>query len=85
MTAATVTAAPYEARQCPECKVWVYTAAGPFAEGDPTKTMADCLHYERAHADKVERFGNAIGFPYFNYNTTVIHTAVLFDYDDGGE
>ncbi len=77
----TVPAAPYEARQCPECKVWVYTAAGPFAEGDETKTMADCLHYERDHADKVERLGNAIGFPYFSYNEKPVR-ATRFDFPD---
>lgn len=45
----TVTAQPYEARRCPECNVWVYTAAGPFAEGDRTKTLADILHAETEH------------------------------------
>jgi len=58
-----VEAQPYEARLCTVCDTWIYTAAGPFAEGDPTKTMADILHYE-AHA--LARDG--IGFPFMRFN-----------------
>jgi hypothetical protein len=61
-------AQPYDARQCPKCKVWVFTAAGPFAEGDPTKTVADWLHWEAEHLDPAEADKPAIGFPFFSYN-----------------
>lgn len=56
-----VLAGPYCARLCPDCDTWIYTAAGPFAEGDPTKTLADMNHWEREHdevktlADEAER------------------------------
>jgi hypothetical protein len=64
-----VYAEPYDARQCPICEVWVYTAAGPFAEGDdPTKTLADYLHWAAEHADPAELGASVVGFPYFGYN-----------------
>jgi hypothetical protein len=63
------TAQPYEARRCPECHLWIYTAAGPFAEGDPTKTEADWLHWQAEHLTEEDRLApNAIGFPFFCYN-----------------
>lgn len=76
----TLAAKPYEARQCPECKLWIYTAAGPFAENDQTKPMADAIHYETVHADLVEQRGTnpaipSIGFPYFQYNDVQIEGA----------
>lgn len=63
-----IEAAPYEARQCPTCHEWVYTAAGPFFEDDPTKTGADYLHWEANHATPAELKGSVIGFPFFDYN-----------------
>lgn len=71
-----VWAEPYDARQCPECETWVYTAAGPFAEGDRTKTMADWLHWERFHLEEHPTPATAIGFPFFDYNDTPVE-AVL--------
>jgi hypothetical protein len=62
------TAAPYTARQCPVCKVWVYCADGPFAEGDRTKTLADWHHWEANHLDPAEATAMAIGFPMFMWN-----------------
>lgn len=59
----TITAGPYEARLCRVCGEWVHTAAGPFAEGDPTKTLADLYHYEDEHGP-VEGFG----IPYMPFN-----------------
>jgi hypothetical protein len=64
----TVIAAPYDARRCPDCDTWIYTAAGPFAEDDPTKTMADFLHWSREHATEEERTATCVGFPFFDYN-----------------
>ena len=61
-------AAPYTARQCPICKTWVYTADGPFAEDDETKTIADFDHWARLHADPAELNKAAIGFPFFTWN-----------------
>jgi hypothetical protein len=72
VTARTVTAQPYEARQCPACRVWVFTAGGPFAEGDRTKTMADWLHWEANHLDPAEADKVAIGFPFFWWNTVPV-------------
>lgn len=48
----TITAAPFAARRCPACKTWIYTADGPFSEGDPTRTVADWLHWEAEHLDR---------------------------------
>jgi hypothetical protein len=73
--AKTVWASPYNARQCPECKVWVYTADGPFAEGDRTKTVADANHWEREHPDAVSQEVRDCGmfsFPHFPYNTRIV-------------
>lgn len=65
----TVIAEPYDARQCPFCKVWIFTAAGPFAEGDPTKTFAEILHIERQHPDLVEgEPGSFRLVPFCDYN-----------------
>lgn len=62
-----VKAGPYEARLCPACDTWIYTAAGPFAEDDMTKTMADILHYEAEHkTDRIEE--GVFGFPYMRHN-----------------
>jgi hypothetical protein len=64
-----IAAEPFDARQCPTCKVWVYTAAGPFAEdNDPTKTLADYNHWAREHATPEDLAGSVVGFPYFDYN-----------------
>lgn len=62
------TAQPYEARRCPECHLWIYTAAGPFAEGDPTKAEADWLHWEAEHLAEAPPSASAFGFPFFTYN-----------------
>lgn len=73
-------AQPYEAQQCPECKTWVYVAAGPFAEGgDRTKPTSDWEHWSHHHmTDEERRAHNApaapgvvrsIGFPFFTYNS----------------
>lgn len=68
-----IVAGPYEARQCPICKVWVYTAAGPFGEdGDPTKTLADYLHWENEHSVGAEAAAAVVSFPFFDYNTTSV-------------
>lgn len=65
-----VLAQPYDARQCPECGVWVYTADGPFAENDRTKTEADWLHWRDEHGSggDDEIAPGVIGFPFFRYN-----------------
>lgn len=64
-----IVAEPYDAGQCPICKVWVYLAAGPFAEdNDPTKPLADYNHWAREHATPEELSGSVIGFPFFSYN-----------------
>ena len=61
-------AAPYDARQCPICETWIYIAAGPFAEGDATKTLADFYHWAGKHATPEELSATAVGFPFFDYN-----------------
>lgn len=66
----TITAGPYEARQCPACQQWIYTAAGPFAEGDRTKTLADADHWEREHANPSD--GPVFGFPFFSFNEKAV-------------
>jgi hypothetical protein len=68
-TPKTTTAQPYEARRCPTCGEWVYTAAGPFFEDDPTKTGADYLHWEANHATPADLAAMTISFPWFDYNT----------------
>lgn len=72
----TIWAAPYNARQCPECKVWVYTAAGPFAEGDRSKTVADFNHWAENHMPEEDRGKTTIGFPYFGYNTRLVRAVI---------
>lgn len=64
------TAPPYTARRCPVCGEWVYCADGPFAEGDPTKTVADWNHWEARHLDPATDTGpgSAVGFPFFDWN-----------------
>lgn len=59
-------AGPYTSRQCPTCKVWVYCADGPFAEGDRTKTLADWEHWEKHHLATSVR--DPLGFPFFPWN-----------------
>ncbi len=71
----TITAEPYTTRRCPECETWVYVDDGPFAENDPTKTVADWLHWERLHLDEADR-ASAIGFPYFNFNETPVEATI---------
>ena len=71
----TVRAEPYTARQCPECDTWVYVDDGPFAENDPTKTVADWRHWERLHLYEADQ-GDAIGFPYFNFNETPVEAMI---------
>lgn len=75
-----IEAQPYEARQCPECRVWIYTAAGPFAEGDPTKTEADWLHWEAEHlpVEELEHSVGAIGFPFFPYNEEPVEAVTTY-------
>lgn len=69
-----VLAQPYDARLCPECGVWVYTADGPFAEGDRTKTEADWLHWRDEHLTEADRISpSVIGFPFFTYNDGPVH------------
>lgn len=70
----TVWAEPYTARQCPECETWVYVADGPFAEGDPTKTLADTLHWERLHLEKSP--ATSFGRPYFYFNETPVEATL---------
>lgn len=72
----TILAGPYEARQCPICEVWIYTAGGPFAENDPTKTQADYYHWEAAHATAEQLNSAVVGFPYFPHNTEPV-TAII--------
>jgi hypothetical protein len=69
-------AAPYEARRCPTCGLWVFTAAGPFFEDDPTKTGADYLHWEAEHATPDELAAMTISFPFFDYNTEPVIATV---------
>lgn len=73
-------AQPYEARRCPECHLWIYTAAGPFAEGDPTKTEADWLHWEAEHLPEEEtaREALSIGFPFFPYNEEPVEAVTTY-------
>lgn len=74
----TRTADVYEAAQCPDCKVWIYTAGGPFAEGgDRTKPLADAEHWETEHATDEERSGAVFGFPYFFANDKPVEAVVL--------
>lgn len=77
---ALVTAQPFEARQCPECKLWIFTAAGPFAEDDPTKTEADWLHWEAEHLpdDPAAREAVTIGFPFFSYNEEPVEASMAY-------
>jgi len=63
-----VSAGPYEARLCEICDTWIYTAAGPFAEGDPTKTMADIVHYEREHAPR----RGQVSYPFMRFNVAPV-------------
>jgi len=71
-----IEAQPFEARQCPICKLWIFTAAGPFAEGDPTKTQADYYHWEAAHATAEQLNASPVAFPYFTFNKEPV-TAML--------
>jgi hypothetical protein len=66
----TVVAQPHDACQCPRCKVWIYVAAGPFADEDPTKEMATWLHWRDEHLTDEERRDQtrAFAFPLFDYN-----------------
>jgi hypothetical protein len=84
----TVLAHPYDARRCPICGVWVFTAAGPFdpKEGipgpdgriypDETKELATFLHWRDEHATPEDLSGDQIGFPFFDYNDVPVQ-AVL--------
>ena len=65
----TIEAAPYTARRCDECDTWIYCADGPFAEGDPTKTLADAVHYEAVHG--VEP-GPVVSFPFMSWNDETV-------------
>ena len=67
----TLTAKPYEARQCPRCGEWIFTDAPPFGENDPTKTQRDWIHWEREHDGDVTD-ALTIGFPYFPHNETTV-------------
>jgi hypothetical protein len=69
-----VVVGPYEARLCPACRTWIYTAAGPFAEEDPTKTLADLNHWEDAGHQRPE--GMTFGRPYFHWNTKPVEVDV---------
>jgi len=72
----TVTAPPYTAAQCPECKVWVLTSEGPFSEGDRTKSYADWLHWRDEHLDPTTADESRPQmFPYFFGNKETV-TAV---------
>lgn len=64
----TIVAQPYEARQCPECKLWVLVSRGPFAEGDSTKTLADANHWEAHHVPEGTDTSKVLGFPFFSFN-----------------
>lgn len=73
MAKQTLIAAPFDARLCGGCDTWIYTANGPFAEdNDPTKTLADFMHWEREHATPEELSGSAIGFPFMPYNEEAV-------------
>jgi hypothetical protein len=61
-------APPFTARQCPICKQWIYCANGPFAEDDPTKTLADWYHYDREHRPAGTGNEAVVGFPFFDWN-----------------
>lgn len=78
--ATTISAPPYTARQCPECKVWVYVDLAPFGEDDPTKSLRDCFHWEREHATDDEKGAAVFGFPFFTYNDATVE-AVIEDLD----
>jgi hypothetical protein len=77
-----ISAAPYDAKQCPICQTWVYVARGPFAENDRSKPIADFEHYEREHATPADYSTSptsavVFGIPYFPYNDTRVN-AVLY-------
>jgi hypothetical protein len=69
-------AEPYTARRCDICDTWIYCADGPFAEGDPTKTIADYDHWAAHHATPAELAGPVIGFPYMPWNDGPVKIAV---------
>lgn len=73
-----IAAGPYMARKCPICGVWVFTDAGPFGEGDPTKTVADWDHYEAEHqAEHEGDDGPVLGMPFFQHNEVGVEAIVL--------
>ena len=70
-------AEPYDARLCPVCETWIYVADGPFAEGDPTKPLADFNHWRREHATEEEKIpGATVTFPFFDYNDEPVEAVV---------
>jgi hypothetical protein len=56
-------AAPFTAKQCPECKVWIHH--------DPTSAITtDYIHWKIEHeATEPE---DCIGFPYFFWNEETV-------------
>jgi len=82
MPAQLLTAQPYQARQCPdpECKLWIYTAHGPFGEDDRTKTAADMYHWVQEHDSSSEDGGS---FPYFPYNEEVVTAEYHSEFHSG--
>lgn len=66
----TKTAKPFEARYCPECDAWIYTADGPFAEDDRTKTVADYIHWAVEHSLDLPDADDF--FPFFDWNDKTV-------------
>lgn len=79
MTTDTVVAGPYQARQCPECKVWIFTDLAPYAEDDPTKTLRDYLHWFAHHGQEPEPDPNGvtvIDIPWFTHNSETVEAVI---------
>ena len=73
-------AEPYMARQCPECKLWIFVDDGPFAENDRTKTLADVQHWEAEHVKPEDythvRGARVLGIPYMHWNEDTVEAVV---------
>ena len=64
-----VTAQPFTARYCDECDTYIYVAGGPFADDDPTCTLADGIHWEIAHGLDYPEYEIGIPFMFWNEKT----------------
>ena len=72
-------AGPGEARLCPACGAWIFTAFGPFESGDRTKTLADANHWMKHHAGPIEPepgMVQATSFPLMPFNDETVEAIV---------